>query len=477
MLVLDVLLVGTSYEASLASGNAEWPPHPARAFSALVAVAEPASPDDDALRWLEAQAPPLVVAPEASSSRRSAYVTTNAINPRDSHQTYLGRSSGSRSWSRSLPARDVTRFVWPSAQPDQRVLDSLQVLARKVPYLGRSTSPALLSFSVKAPDDSPDLWTYHPDAKGSLRLRVARPGRLSELRSAYEDPALERPRDSWASYRAPGQEPTSAPSAPPPPAYSHLVTLGLQPGVALDGRHALAVAAAFKAAVLSRLGTPRAPDDDWPPLDETALALLHGHYEHRTDARRQCAVLALPAVGHLQAHGDILGVAIAVSPDLDRGVLGPLLRLCGFDRDPEAGPRLRCLVVPGVGRFRLERADGRRTLDPQRWSATDSTWQSVLPIVVDHHPRRNYTPADAIADGCEFAGLDRPARVEVHPTSKVPGAPYLVARDRQRPNGHTPPAYHATLHFPRPVQGPVVVGHLRHLGLGLCLPAGPRRRG
>lgn len=480
MLVLDVRLVGPSYEASLSSGDPEWPPHPARAFSALVSVAEPGTVEDEALRWFEGLSPPLVLAPAASWSTRWAYVTTNAIDLRDSHQSHIGRSSGTRSWSRALPATEMSRFVWPSARPDPQVLVCLEGLARKVPYLGRSTSPALLTFSAEVPAEMPGLRSYEPDLAGSVRLRVVRPGRLAELRAAFDDLALERPPESWATYRDPDEKALAVAVQPAPPVYPHLITLGFQPGVALDGRHAYAVASAFKAAMLQRLGTPEAPTDDWAPIPDPALALVHGHYDHKSDVRRQCAMLALPGVGHPESHGDILGVGVAVSPDLEQDVLGPLLRLCGFDRDPVEGPRLGHLVVPGLGRFKLERADRRRTLQPERWTGAPAgarTWRSVFPIVLDRHPRRRYTPADAIADGCVWAGIDRPTDVEVHAASKVPGAPHLIPRDRRRPEGSTPPAFHATLRFSRPIQGPVVVGHLRHLGLGLCLPETRRQEG
>lgn len=469
MLVLEVLLLGRSYEASLDTGEPEWPPHPARVFSALVSVAETGTADDAALQWLESLPPPVLHAPPASPARRQAFVVTNAIEPKGGHQVHLGRTSGSRTWSRSLPASSTSWLVWPSAEPPPELLARLEILARKVPYLGRSTSPALLSFSTELPAGACDP-TYEPHVEGSQRLRVTHPGLLVELRAAFADPALERPRASWASYRAPADEHPVSSSPPAPPAYPHLITLGFQPGVALDGRHSMAVAAAFKAALRSRLEKPRAPEDDWSPLAGEALALVHGHYDHRIDPRRQCSVLALPVVGHEHAHGDLLGVAVAVSADLDPQVLGPLLRLFGLDREPGAGPRLSKLVVPGLGSFALQRPDGRRTLDPERWTAPATTWRSVLPIVLDRFPRRRYSPADVIADGCVWAGLDRPRQVEVHPAPRVSGAPHLTPRDRRRPEGPTPPAFHATLHFSRLQSGPVIVGHLRHLGLGLCLP-------
>ncbi|MGH9152106.1 MAG: type I-G CRISPR-associated protein Csb2, partial [Acidimicrobiales bacterium] len=199
MLALDVTFLGGAYEAADADG-AEWPPHPARAFCALVSVARPGTADDDALRWLEALPPPTVQAPPARPSSRRAYVPTNAVDAKDSHQAYLARTSGSRAWARSFPSQRTTRFVWPEAEAAPDLVERLDGLARRVPYLGRSTSPALLAFTAEAPGDA-GLPTYEPDPAGRARLRTARPGYLAHLRAAFESRS-ELPTVPATPYRA-----------------------------------------------------------------------------------------------------------------------------------------------------------------------------------------------------------------------------------------------------------------------------------
>lgn len=474
MLTLDVTWLSSAYEATV-DDEAEWPPHPARAFCALVSVAEPGSADDEALRWLEALPPPVVQAPPARSGQRHAYVVTNAFEGKDKHQTHLGRISGNRVWTRSLPARPIARFVWPSAEPSTDVLARLDRLARRVPYLGRSTSPTLLSFASVQPPEDPLLESFEPDRQGRGRLRTPHAGYLAQLRSAFDDPLSDRAPARTIPYRGPRDARMVPAVRPADAAWPHLVILGFDPGLSIDGRHALALASAFKAALLSRLGKPRPPVDDWAPVPPEALELLHGHYEHRGDARRQCAVVALPFVGHPRASGNLLGVGVAISPHLETGTLGPLLRLMGFDRDPEDGPRLAELRLGGLGSVTLRRPDGRRTLEPGRWTGPARRWETVLPIVLDRFPRRSYGLADAVADGCQWAGLERPERVDLLPASPVAGAPYMAKSEWRRHGGPPRPAVHARLHFSRPVRGPVLIGQLRHLGLGLCLPAGATR--
>ena len=64
MLTIEIELLGGRYAASAYNDRerAEWPPHPARFFSALVAALHDREPVDvqerEALLWLEQQPPP-----------------------------------------------------------------------------------------------------------------------------------------------------------------------------------------------------------------------------------------------------------------------------------------------------------------------------------------------------------------------------------------------------------------------------------
>src|SRR4051812_34747735 len=68
MLTIEVELLAGRYAATAHNdrGRAEWPPHPARFFSALVAALHDGEPVDalerEALLWLEQQPPPSLVA-------------------------------------------------------------------------------------------------------------------------------------------------------------------------------------------------------------------------------------------------------------------------------------------------------------------------------------------------------------------------------------------------------------------------------
>lgn len=468
-LFLSVELLADCYEASVLGVAPEWPPHPARAFCALVAVAALDDRDEvEALRWLERQGPPAVLVPEPiGRSAITAFVPTNALIPKGGHQVHVGRTSGVQSWHRTAPAGRSMRLAWTTADAPASTLRTLDRLARRVAYLGRATSPVLLGFDAEeAPTEGLEI--HRPRDGGEVRLRVPYPGYLERLRDAYDGAE-----GAWTVARTAPYScaPIGAPAVEVrsyAPAYPDVLVLAFEPGDGIDGRHAPAVARAFKAAVLQRLGRPRPNVDPWEPLDEKRLALLHGHHDGH---RRQCCFLALPFVGYPHATGQVLGVGIALSPDLDPDVRRAVLLLAGLDRE-DAQPRLDRLHVPGLGRrCRLMAPDGRATVEPARWKPSATVWTTALPIVLDWFPKRRVSPAEVVARGCEVAGYPRPTSVDVLAAPRVQGAPYVPLRTMRRRRGDVVrPIVHAQLTFDAPLTGPVLVGHLRHLGLGLCLP-------
>jgi CRISPR-associated protein Csb2 len=78
-LVININLIKGRYEAGGWDDPsvAEWPPHPARVFCALVASAR-CEDDYDVLRWLEKQPPPVVqAARDFDDEHRKSYVVVN----------------------------------------------------------------------------------------------------------------------------------------------------------------------------------------------------------------------------------------------------------------------------------------------------------------------------------------------------------------------------------------------------------------
>ena len=182
-LVITIDLLTGSYEATDVGDRerAEWPPHPARLFSALLAAAR--GEDRAALRWLEQQPPPLVVASgQAVLARRATYVVTNKLSDKGGSQFHLGRTNGLRVRSRAVPANQTVTMIW-SGPVDEGNVRSLDGMARRVPYLGRSTGIALVAAAARADDgpigvEPPGVDVFEPCdlLDGEVSLRVPYPG-------------------------------------------------------------------------------------------------------------------------------------------------------------------------------------------------------------------------------------------------------------------------------------------------------------
>lgn len=450
-------------------GAAEWPPHPARLFAAFVAVAD-TDVDLETLRWLEALAPPSVAVPPVSipSRPRRQFVVTNVAEKQRAYFEHLGRAArGQRCWPRAFVGDRVVRFVW-DADPGVHH-DRLDRLCQRIPYLGRSSSPVVARVVAPAPGASDTMpvaasasahEVLRPDEHGGLDVSVPYPGYLDALRSVFDAGELPwtAPRQ-WRSYSAAGTTRRRHPAVPSRhrPLIVFRVARGAHPPATATVRYATAL----RAALVRTL-------DPGP-------ASLHGHGD-RQSGYDQVSVLALPYVGlrdvesWAHADGHLVGFALAIPrrvPDDEyrqilRGALavdelyGPDLPKVGLDRS----------VDPGIA-----------TLRPSRWTAASTRWVSALPVVLDRTPRGDGAVEDIVRRACRWAGLPDPATVEVSRTPLLVGTPPFRPNQLVRRRGdRVLPHVYVAVEFDTPVEGPVVLGNLRHLGLGLCLPDLRERR-
>ncbi|MER3412481.1 MAG: type I-U CRISPR-associated protein Cas5/Cas6, partial [Thermoleophilia bacterium] len=75
--------------------------------------------------------------------------------------------------------------------------------------------------------------------------------------------------------------------------------------------------------------------------------------------------------------------------------------------------------------------------------------------------------------GVVLAGYPEPCALELRRGAAVAGVPELRPVDRKRrPAEPNRPWSHLVLEFPSPLRGPLLLGHMRFLGLGLCVPEG-----
>jgi CRISPR-associated protein Csb2 len=482
---------------------AEWPPHPARVFSALAATAaelDEADPEERrALQWLEEREPPTVRASDCS--RRDVMTHFVPVNDAALPSGDVAKLAGKRlataaSVARRLlpehrgkqprtfpsvaPDDPVVWLVWDADCPDH-VRRALAGLAARVVRIGHSSS--LVACHVT--DAAPDGGGWEPDPDGPLVLRVPGEGQLDALDAEFARHQGVEPRVlpcRFARYRTTARRP-AAPIACSVFADDGWVVFRRVDGPRLPITRAVDVARALRGSLLVDRGGPVPP-------------VVTGHADDGRPAERpHVAFVALPDVGHEHATGHLLGVAMVLPRELTsderRAALATVGRWEQFRREELDDAELETPPLPlhlgRAGTWAIERVAwgaAPKGLREATWTGAARNWVTVTPIALDRNPgdlaSRDVSEAEAacreaeesIAVACTRIGLPRPARVTIAPRSPLVGTekawrfpPFPPQEGRTRRV-----KVHAVLAFATPVTGPVLVGAGRYAGLGLCRP-------
>ena len=430
-------------------------------FCALVAVA-----DHDSEAWLlerlEAMPAPDLAASEAHGDVRASFVPTNRLFADRDTTTLLGRTNSEQVWARSFPRHPVVEYRWPDESWSDNEVRTLATVARRVPYVGRATSPAIVTVATEQSDHQlfRVLTPYRSDFGDQFAIassvRVPFPGSLAALQRIHEAKAEGGAGDpwqvgQWVDYGFPRQN--DEPPVPGP--YSEMVVLRLERSI--DGRNTAAVTRQVRRTLMARTGNP-------------SLPALTGHHDGTV---RQIAVVGLVDVGHENARGELRGIGICLPHEMTPAQLvrvASALPASGETLEVRAG-RLGVIalrrVVPGNERRLI------RTLDIRWWSSPSTMWTTVLPLVTDRFLKRGDSVVDEMRRIIHHAGLPPLRRIVARDRRPlIPGGVDLHPRDtlRRPSDSGVKPYFHATFELERPVRGPVVVGSMRHYGLGLCIP-------
>lgn len=427
--------------------KAEWPPHPARVFMALVAAHYESKPraedgrdaelawahERKALEWLEGQGAPRMTWPEASPREvvkvyvpvNDAEVSANPARVKESEmRAALGVMPDQRSrQERTFPALHIggegpSRHVhlsWPHAEPTPAILTALTGLARKVTRIGHSSSLTILWVSEMKDAPSP---CYEPNAKVTkarrgVQLRIPAPGFLAELDQCFnggEIDAFFELSEAVASSTGAARNQAKAaleerfgrkPSAP--------VRLRPSPGRTahysrVDEVEALIVASTFD----SELFVLTKQEGPVLGLESTAAitAALRGYLLKDAEGKPEwftghsapgmpstgghMALLPLAYVGAEHADGHIMGLAVAFPravPAAERAAClrGRLFGPSGEDLEPH-------LQMGNLGTWTLrreERSLPSLALRSETWCEPSTVWASVTPVVLDRHPKHD----------------------------------------------------------------------------------------
>jgi len=444
----------------------EWPPSPARLFSALVAADGTGDrchvTTGAELAWLEQLSPPLVHASPADAVLASRLEPRFVVVPGRAEgavQDYPARQSRLvHPGVRQAPFAASVTYVWLDADPADH-LPAIRRRAARVGYLGCADSPVRLWATDRTDADPADAW--HPDRSATFTLPVPYPGFLDALDAAYDAWSAGAPmRRAWIrsvrwGYRPPGDPLPDATQSP------QVIWLRLERPVA--GRNLLAVTETLRNAVLDHV-------QRLLPSGAEVPAVLHGH-RAAGEPGTQARFLALPDVGHKHADGRLLGAAVWLPP----GVAAETVQIV---RSALTRLSAGSLVKQGWFDVGIALHAGERrpwAASPRRWSGPARRWVTASPVVHEHWTKGPPDLREATR-WCEHAGLPAPTAMRVSRYPRLPGALDLHPTQVTRAGRERRPYSHVELEFPEVVPGPVVVGRGRHLGLGLMSPA-DRSRG
>jgi len=492
-LTLEIeFLSGVSYAALGPEGDApDWPPQPDRVFSALVATwAAHGQPADErrALEWLErlsvprceadkgaARTAPIVFVPPNDPSVQRAKLANRVLPALRNRQP--------RRFPAARLKNPVVRHHW-SDEPDDATLNALDGLARDTSYVGHSCSLTRCRFSRSAPAAEQNLkWPQ----------RRIYPGRLQELCAAYA--RFEHSADKKDRPASGGPvTPRAAPLVPSGNMFSdRWLVLEHLDGEMRDLRAAALIARGIRVALMSGYGRVGVA----VPLE------ISGHEVDGSPTRRpHLAVVPLAFTGFEHADGRVLGFALvppAASALLDDPLFMKVLRhLTRPDatlerrvlevKSSEGTPRGQAFALQFAPAF--EPPPGRRSLHPVLYTGRAHHFATVTPIALDRHPKsrgaaRQIEIAKMVAAACMRIGLPEPDDVRVDKHATPAGVPSAY------PSGEAPdwtrwrlpeslagrPLTHALIRFKEPVQGPVLLGAGRFVGLGLCRALDRRDKG
>lgn len=517
--------VATSYNDRK---QAEWPPHMARLFSAMVAVwAEDGQDPEEraALEWLERQDPPAIASSNAVSRRvvshfvpvpdvsilgPSAYEkrvkaawdiqnqlkqemetsrgqdTARVIQLRKQLakardvKTMVSGVTGKPEVAESLfperrgrqerffpsvtPDKSKVTYVWDAAPPDKLSM-VLDSLLGRVARLGHSSS--LVSCRIT---DEPVAVNRLPGDVGD-RARTIGKGQLAALVNLYSRHGGTKPRS--LPYRSVRYRLVGIEKADVPVQYSTMhadwFVFEFTPNSrAFPSTRTVEVARVMRSAIMRY-----APD----PIPEG----LSGHQlGGEPTTLPHAAFLPLPYVYYDHSDGRLLGIAVSLPTSLDGSSRQAVLQAIGIWEEKDNVLELRFKS----GRIQMKRklqSDTLQSLRDYIWSRPSSQWVTATPIALPRHPgslRSSKAWADAessVADACTHVGLPRPIRIDVSMS------PFLVGSHHV---GRFPPfeqtgkdgkiirrqLVHAQVTFGCMVAGPLVLGAGRFMGLGLMRP-------
>ncbi len=419
----------------------EWPPHPARLFSALVATwadaHEPDIAERAALEWLETLPPPGIAASKAvPRSAVSYFVPVNDafVFSRRWYERRAETISGLAAQLHAELAASGGEVTRKAAQIDRKLAKAGDVKAQTesigntnpasavamLPdqrgkqgrfYPSVTPDDARVSFlwDLPAPSDVADsldtllrrvtrlghssslvscrLIKHSSGAtlevgEGGISIRTVRRGQLAELERQFARHKGDRPRSlpfTDVRYRAVTEPAQHRENVDKPNTAGQWIVFEFMPGSrSFPAGRTVELAATMRAAILHYAEGP-IPEE------------LSGHMpDGRPTAEPHVAFLPLPYVGFEHADGRLLGLAVSVPDTASDDARRALYRAIG-NWERKVGSDVLKLTLGAQGEVHLCRQRGPSTLvslRPNSWNRASRKWVSVTPIALPRHPGR-----------------------------------------------------------------------------------------
>lgn len=451
MLIIEVELLAGRYAATAHNdrGRAEWPPHPARFFSALVAALHENDRADaverDALLWLECQPPPsldvdLVISEDVG--RRGVldvYVPVNDVTlvgdvekplreAREAMERLTAKPEASVSKAELKQAQklvdkeenNLTAFLAAQQQADPN--PSKTALSTATALLPSNRIRQVRTFPVIIPERRTFAFIWKESPPDRLRMpldelckRVTRLGHSSSLvRCAIVDrlvtPTLVPDEDGNMVLRTVGPNQVARleteyerhqgidnrvlPAIPK--RYGRLKPVDSDPPTAesVFSNEWIIFERVSGARPLSSRGTElsRALRDALFEQhgSKSLPASLSGHRQDGSSTDQpHVAIVALPFVGHDYADSSVQGCAIVLPRELPGSDRETLLRLiAAWERDRADDEGIMELAGVGLPMVRIKRVElvAKKTLRPETWCRPARRFVTATPIALDRNP-------------------------------------------------------------------------------------------
>lgn len=450
-------------------GQPEWPPSPLRLFQALVASAigrrqaAERRPAADALRWLEQQDAPEIVAPPAVpvDEPYRLFVPDN-VGDRVARAWAAGRDANladHRTEKDVAPVRlegEAVHYLFPNAEGVTAHLPQLRAAARSMTHLGWGIDMIVGDASTEEGEVDGERWV--PRRADGVPLRRPVAGTLDALERKHEqflarlDGDTFRPVAPLRTFAVESYARTTDAAARPVAAF-RLLAPSTSSLLFLDpARRSRDVAAWMRHAVAQVCR-------GWPygPID----VLVHGHHDVGLQASAtRFSYLPLPTINpKLGRVEGIARVALVGPPGYREPIAWLAARLGGHDlvwRD-----HVKAVLEP---------------LAPTDWvlaryTATAARWSTVTPVVLPGHDdgdprkterllRKSFLHAGFPPDVVD--AVTHLAWRKVGFRAGTDHADRYLAPDKVRG-----PLYHVEVHFAAPVTGPLAIGSGRHRGMGV----------